>query len=121
MISATAQLPADFTKILGYDMFNVNAQSTPKWGICRLRVALVLDNTGSMADQQQDCPALQSATQALLTQLQGAIDDSRRRLQPSPIVPFVKDVNVGATAYNSTWIYWERRRSQDPGLTDNAS
>ena len=32
VISATAQLPADFTKILGYDTFNVNASSPPPSG-----------------------------------------------------------------------------------------
>jgi Flp pilus assembly protein TadG len=117
VISATAQLPADFTKILGYDMFNVNAQSTSKWGITRLRVALVLDNTGSMADDGK-MPALQSATQGLLTQLQGAVTTAGDVYVS--IVPFVKDVNVGATAYNSTWIYWGTA-AQDPGLTDNAS
>ena len=117
VINATAQLPADFTKILGFDMFNVNASSTSKWGITRLRVALVLDNTGSMADDGK-MPALQSATQGLLTQLQGAVTTPGDVYVS--IVPFVKDVNVGATAYNSTWIYWGTA-AQDPGLTDNAS
>ena len=50
VVGATAQLPADFTKILGFDNFNLIASSTSKWGTNRLRVALVLDNTGSMAD-----------------------------------------------------------------------
>ena len=117
VISATAQLPADFTKILGYDMFNVIASSTSKWGINRLRVALVLDNTGSMADSGK-MPALQSATQALLTQLQGAVTVAGDVYVS--IIPFVKDVNVGASAYNATWVYWGTA-AQDPGLTDNAS
>ena len=49
VVGATAQSPADFTKIIGFDTFNLVASSTAKWGPTRLRVALVLDNTGSMA------------------------------------------------------------------------
>ena len=52
VITANASMPADFTKILGYDTFNLVASSTAKWGTNRLRVALVLDNTGSMSPER---------------------------------------------------------------------
>ena len=103
VVNATAQMPADFTKIIGYDNFNVIASSTSKWGTSRLRVALVLDNTGSMADAGK-MAALQTATQGLLTQLQGAVTIPGDVYVS--IVPFVKDVNVGASNYNADWIYW---------------
>ncbi len=64
--------PAEFVKVLGFDNFTVKATSTAKWGITRLRVALVLDNTGSMADTGK-MAALQTATNNLLTQLQNAV------------------------------------------------
>jgi hypothetical protein len=50
VINVTAGMPADFTKLIGYDNFTILASSTAKWGTRRLRVALVLDNMGSMAD-----------------------------------------------------------------------
>ncbi|MGA7680972.1 MAG: TadE/TadG family type IV pilus assembly protein, partial [Pseudolabrys sp.] len=93
VVGATAQLPADFTKILGFDNFNLIASSTSKWGTNRLRVALVLDNTGSMADDGK-MGALKTATQGLLTQLQSAVNTSGDIYVS--IVPFVKDVNAGA-------------------------
>jgi Flp pilus assembly protein TadG len=103
VVSANASMPADFTKIIGYDTFNLFASSTAKWGTNRLRVALVLDNTGSMADAGK-MPALITATHGLLTQLQNAA------VNPDDvyvsIVPFVKDVNVGATNNSADWIYW---------------
>ena len=71
LLSASAQLPAEFGKVLGFDTFTVKANSTAKWGITRLRVALVLDNTGSMADNGK-MAAMQTATKNLLTQLQNA-------------------------------------------------
>ena len=36
--------------MIGYQNITVNGSSTAKWGSTRLRVALALDNTGSMAD-----------------------------------------------------------------------
>ncbi|MGA8999683.1 MAG: TadE/TadG family type IV pilus assembly protein [Pseudolabrys sp.] len=125
VVNATAQMPADFTKIIGYDNFNVIASSTSKWGTSRLRVALVLDNTGSMADAGK-MAALQTATQGLLSQLQGAVTIPGDVYVS--IVPFVKDVNVGAANYNADWIYWGTTTPtaifptpQDPTMSDNAS
>jgi Flp pilus assembly protein TadG len=125
VVNATAQMPADFTKIIGYDNFNVVASSTSKWGTSRLRVALVLDNTGSMADDGK-MPALQTATQGLLSQLQGAVTIPGDVYVS--VIPFVKDVNVGAANYNADWIYWGTTTPtaifptpQDPTMSDNAS
>ena len=121
VVGATAQLPADFTKILGFDNFNLIASSTSKWGTNRLRVALVLDNTGSMADDGK-MPALITATHGLLTQLQNAA------VNPDDIyvsiVPFVKDVNAGAANNSADWIYWGTTtgaNAQDPTASDNTS
>jgi hypothetical protein len=50
----------------------INVSSTVKWGNKRLRVALVLDNTGSMADSGK-IGALKTATNNLLTQLKNAV------------------------------------------------
>ena len=72
--------------------FNIGvASSVAKWGITRLRVALVLDNTGSMDERRQD-DRPQDRDQEF--------DRPAARL-PSPqdgdvyvsIIPFAKDVN----------------------------
>ena len=70
-MSASADMPTVFMSILGFKTLTVTGSSTAKWGSVRLRVALVLDNTGSMADNGK-IGALQTATNNLLTQLQGA-------------------------------------------------
>ena len=71
----------------------MTSSGTAKWGTSRLRVALVLDNTGSMADNGK-MTALISATKSLLTQLQSAVTTNGDVYVS--IVPFVKDVNLGA-------------------------
>src|SRR5690348_15993677 len=49
-ITASADVPTNFMGIMGYNSIHVRSSGTAKWGSALLRVALVLDNTGSMAD-----------------------------------------------------------------------
>ena len=126
VISATADLPSDFARFIGLDSFSLKASSTAKWGITRLRVALVLDNTGSMADAGK-ITALKTATKNLLSQLQGAVTTAGDVYVS--IIPFVKDVNVGAIGSSDPqWVYWGTTTAtagyptpQDPNATDNTS
>ena len=90
-------------KIMGYQNLNINVASTVKWGNQRLRVALVLDNTGSMADNNK-IDALKTATNNLLTQLKNAVVNNGDVYVS--IIPFVKDVNVDPVNYNAIWIDW---------------
>ena len=62
--------------------------------------------------------ALKTATQGLLTQLQGAVNIAGDVYVS--IIPFVKDVNIGGANWNSDWIYWGSL-AQDPSQTDNTS
>jgi Flp pilus assembly protein TadG len=117
VISGSGGVPTTFMKVLGYRNIGIGGSSTAAWGSTRLRVALVLDNTGSMAESGK-LTALKTATQNMLTQLQSAAGTNGDVYVS--IVPFVKDVNVGAGNYNSDWVYWGTAQ-QDPGHSDNTS
>jgi Flp pilus assembly protein TadG len=105
VLSGTALVKTYFTMLppINVSQLTISGSSTIRWGSSRLRVALVLDNTGSMADAGK-IGALQTATKNLLTQLKGAVVNNGDVYVS--IIPFVKDVNVGATNYNATWIDW---------------
>ncbi len=103
VVNASAGMPTVFMNILGFKTLTVTGSSTAKWGSVRLRVALVLDNTGSMADNGK-MTALQTATNNLLTQLQGAATTNGDVYVS--IIPFAKDVNAGAGNYSSSWNSW---------------
>ena len=90
-------------RVLGYDTFHLRATSTAKWGITRLRVALVLDNTGSM-DSAGKMTALKTATKSLIDQLHGAVTTDGDVYVS--IIPFAKDVNLGKSNFAADWIYW---------------
>ena len=103
VVSATATLPATFASVIGYNQFDLAASSTAKWSMTRLRVALVLDNTGSMA-QSGKITALKTATNSLLTQIQNAVvTDGDAYVS---IVPFVNAVNLGSANSAASWIDW---------------
>ncbi|MGA7973114.1 MAG: VWA domain-containing protein, partial [Pseudolabrys sp.] len=87
----------------GYDTVTIHGSSTAQWGTNRLRVALVLDNTGSMSSSGK-MDALKTATTNLLRQLKSAVTTAGDVYVS--IVPFVKDVSLGAANYQSNWIDW---------------
>ena len=104
VLDGSATIPTAFLHILGFDQIAISATSTSTWGNTRLRVALVLDNTGSMA-QDNKMTALKNASQNLLTQLQNAATGADDVYVS--IVPFNKDVNFGASNYDQTWLRWD--------------
>ena len=102
-ITATASVDSHFMKMMGYPQLNVGTTAVVNWGNSRLRVALVLDNTGSMADAGK-MSALKTATNNLLTQLKNAA--SQNGDVYVSIIPFVKDVNVDPANHAASWIDW---------------
>ena len=115
-VSGSVSVPTTFIRtfnVVGLDALDnitVNGSSTTTWGTTRLRVALALDNTGSMASAGK-MSALKSATKNLLAQLKSAATQNGDVYVS--IVPFSKDVNVGAANYNANWIDWADWDSQN--------
>jgi Flp pilus assembly protein TadG len=103
-LNGTAVVHTNFLGVIGISQVDISAMSVSTWGNTRLRVALVLDNTGSMAnDGKMD--ALKTASHNLLSQLQAAA------IHPEDvyvsIVPFSKDVNFGSDNYAASWLRWD--------------
>ncbi len=115
LVSATGTYKTMMMNVLGFRTIQLTATSTASFGNKRLRVALVLDNTGSMADAGK-MDALKTATNSLLDQLQSAAV-SNGDVYVS-IVPFVKDVNVGRWNYNASWIDWSTWNQQNGTCSD---
>ncbi len=104
VVNGSADIATDFMGVLGVKTITVTGSSTAKWGSSRLRVALVLDNTGSMA-QSGKITALKTATNNLLTQLQSAVTTDGDVYVS--IVPFSKDISADPASNNSaSWIDW---------------
>jgi Flp pilus assembly protein TadG len=100
-VKVTGNVPTTFTKLLGQTKLDISSSADVKWGIKKLELALVLDNTGSMA-QSGKLTQLKVAAHNLLTTLQTAAK------QPGDvkvaIVPFDTMVNVGTSYSSQFWL-----------------
>ncbi|HZP75730.1 MAG TPA: pilus assembly protein [Pseudolabrys sp.] len=111
-VTGSASMKTNFMAVFGYNAISINGSSTVVYGSSRLRVALVLDNTGSMNDYGK-LDALKTATTNLLTQLKNAATTNGDVYVS--IIPFNKDVNVGSANYNATWIDWSLYDTSNSG------
>jgi Flp pilus assembly protein TadG len=103
VVDGSGNVTTDFMKVAGFPKIDFNTSSTSAWGNVRMRVAMALDNTGSMSSDGK-MPAMQTAAKSLVDQL-ALLAKNPGDIYIS-IVPFAKDVNMGASFVNSTWIDW---------------
>lgn len=103
-VDATGRLPTDFMKVAGLPNMDINASSTTKWGNIRYRVALALDNTGSMASADKIGELKKAATKLINDFYAMAKADEDVYIS---IVPFAKDVNIGTGFKNANWLRWD--------------
>jgi Flp pilus assembly protein TadG len=104
LVNGSASIITAFMRIAGFPTMGFNANSTASWGANLLRVALVLDNTGSMA-QSGKMTALKSAATSLVSQLSNlAANNGDVYIS---VVPFEIDVNVGTSNVNANWLRWD--------------
>jgi Flp pilus assembly protein TadG len=107
-VNGSAMVPTDFMQLVGFHTMSFNVSSTSTWGTSLLRIALVLDTTGSMSSSGK-MTALKPAATALVSQLSG--------LARNPgdvyisVVPFEANVNVGSfngvSNTSATWLRWD--------------
>ena len=114
----TGKIQTDFMRLAGFPEMGYSSSTTTTWGNVRMRVSLVLDVTGSMA-QSGKMTALKPAAKALIDQL-SALAKTDGDIYIS-IVPFSKDVNAGPSNYNASWIDWTGWMGEPPYLVGNKS
>jgi Flp pilus assembly protein TadG len=102
-LDGSGSIATDFMRVAGFPNMGFGTSSTTTWGNVRMRVALVLDVTGSMADDGK-MTAMKPAAKSLVDQL-SALSTTPGDIYIS-IVPFSKDVNVGTSYVNASWIDW---------------
>jgi Mg-chelatase subunit ChlD len=117
VIAVSGTLDTQFMGLMGFGSLDIGTSSTVKWGNQRLRVALALDNTGSMKDDGK-IGALKTATKNLLTQLKTAASTNGDVYVS--IIPFSRDVNARDLGDSSSdWIRWTRTGSDTDSWDDN--
>jgi Flp pilus assembly protein TadG len=103
-VTGSGAIPTNFLQVAGYPTLGFNGTSTATWGASLLRVALVLDNTGSMNDYNK-IGNLQTAATNLVTQLSNlAVNNGDVYIS---VIPFEVDVNVGTSNVAASWLRWD--------------
>ena len=104
VLTATATVTTTFGSLAGLSQVPISGHTTVQWGLSHIELALVLDNTGSMADNNK-INTLMSSANALVTTLSStantASDPNALKIS---VVPFSDTVNVGSTYQTADWI-----------------
>jgi Flp pilus assembly protein TadG len=102
-LSVTGTMPTSIMSVVGINTLNIKASSQITKMGKKLEVALVLDNTGSMA-QNSKLTTLQTAAKNLIATVSAAA------VNPGDVqiavVPFTTDVNVGSSYSGAAWLKW---------------
>jgi Flp pilus assembly protein TadG len=104
VLTGSGTVTTDFMKVAGFPQINFNTTSTATWGNTKLRVAMALDVTGSMADAGK-LDAMKKAAKGLIDTLKTSANATGDVYVS--IIPFNVMVNVGTTNKNATWLDWE--------------
>ncbi|HXG78116.1 MAG TPA: pilus assembly protein TadG-related protein [Methyloceanibacter sp.] len=102
-IEATAQVPTTIMRIANFDNLSVKAETTIAVGHGTVEVALVLDNSGSMAGSK-----IESLRQAATNLVNTLFASAQYSKEPEPlkiaVVPFAASVNVGSQYEDAGWM-----------------
>jgi Flp pilus assembly protein TadG len=119
LLTGSGTIGTQFMKVAGFPTMSFNTSSTTSWGMTMMRVALALDNTGSMADDNK-MSALQSAAKNLIDQLSASATTNGDVY--ISVVPFANVVNLGTSFRNSgyiDWSYWSTKSNSSTADHDS--
>ena len=117
-LNGSAAVRATITRLIGKTEMDIATSAMVKWKSDRLRVALVLDNTGSMSSAGK-ITALKTATTSLLTTLRNAATTNGDVYVS--ITPFAVHVNADPANYTQTWIDWTQWEAPPAGSMPSGS
>lgn len=93
--------PTTFMKMAGVSEMAIGAAGQAAWGVRKIEVALVLDNTGSMASSNK-ITELKKAAKNLVTTLEAASKEPDQ--VKIALVPFNTQVHLDTAWKNETWL-----------------
>ena len=101
VVDVRGAYPTTFMRMAGKAQMDIAASGQAAWGVRKIEVALVLDNTGSMASSNK-ITELKKAAKNLVTTLEGVAKEPDQ--VKIALVPFNTQVHVDTAWKNETWL-----------------
>ncbi len=117
VLNVSGQYQPSISGVIGINNFPVGASAEVTWGIGKIEVALVLDNSGSMDGQR--ITELKKASKNLLNVLKSAAREEGDA--KVAIVPFDSRVKVGTQHRNQSWLRWDNWNSENGSCNKSGS
>lgn len=110
-IAANLNVQTSLVRLVGQETVPISSSSQSSWGTNRIELALVLDNTGSMASSNK-MTALKTASKDLIKIMKEATTETDQ-IKIS-IVPFATQVKLEAATYkDEPWLRFNLNRNCD--------
>lgn len=106
-VTAQAKVPTTISRVLGNTELPVGTTSQSTWGTNKIELALVLDNTGSMANSGKMTALKQASKDLIQIMKDAALDVDQIRIS---IVPFNTQVRVDRALKDEPWIRYGMTR-----------
>jgi Flp pilus assembly protein TadG len=111
-VTANSTIETSVARVIGFDSIPVASTAQAAWGTNTIELALVLDNTGSMAASNK-MTELKKASLNLLKILKDAATTTDQ-IRVS-IVPFATQVRLATTYKDSPWLRYDMTRTTGSG------
>ncbi len=119
-VDGRAGLQASMTRVIGMDRIEVAAEAQSNWGTNTIELALVLDNTGSMASSGKMAALKEAARNLVKTMKEASAEKDQIRIS---IVPFATQVRLDTKYAGAEWLRFgvKKRNSNEAATKANWS
>jgi hypothetical protein len=103
-VDVTTTAPAMFMKIAGVDTLTVGSHGCTEFSLVYFEIALVIDNSGSMANSSNSGTTKMAAAKTAATNLVNTMTSSPSFKSSFSLVPFSAAVNIGKTYQSASFM-----------------
>lgn len=103
-VTANTSVETSLTKVIGFDTIPVSSTAQSAWGTNRVELALVLDNTGSMASSSKMTELKKASLDLLKIMKDASVEADQIRIS---VVPFATQVRLPTTYKDSPWLRYD--------------
>jgi len=107
-VTASTTVQTSLTKVIGVDTIPVSSTAQSAWGTNTVELALVLDNTGSMASSDKMTELKKASLDLLKIMKEAATTPDQIKVS---VIPFATQVRLPTTYKDAPWLRFDQAKS----------